>query len=178
LPKLGHASLDRIHVRPAQNAELQIARGADVDAIVYACGDSICMAADEKMTALLRKHRARLTVETVTDLKTAQAILDGTEKAYSLNIAEPTRQDLAEIMCGGDPEFMQVCLPHITRKRDDPWWNGVLLNAKLPEGLKLILDHGVDPDVRGGEALQLLTGFELSKAPLCPCDQPSARSRR
>jgi ankyrin repeat protein len=137
-------------------AELLLARGADVDAIVYACGDSKCMAADEKMTALLRKHGARLTVETVTDPKTAKAILDGTVKAYSLNVAEPTLQDLAEIMCGGDPEFMRVCLPHITRKRDDPWWNGVLLNAKLPEGLKLILDHGVDPDVRGGEGYTVL----------------------
>jgi hypothetical protein len=50
-------------------------------------------------------------------------------------------------MCGGDPEFIQMCLPHITRKRDDAWWNGVLMTAELPEGLKRVLDHGVDPDV-------------------------------
>jgi ankyrin repeat protein len=127
-------------------AELLLARGADVDAIVYACGDSICMAADEKMTALLRKHEARLTVETVTDLKTAQAILDGTVKAYSLNVANPTLKDLAEILLsGGDPEIVRMCLPQITRKPDDPWWNGVLLRAQVPEGLKLILEHSVHP---------------------------------
>ena len=131
-------------------AELLLARGADVDAVVYACGDSMCMAEDEKMKALLRKHGARLTVQTVTDPKTAQAILDGTVTAYSLDYTEPlTLKDAAEIMCwwGGDPEFIRMCLPHITRKRDDPWWNSVLMSAKVPEGLKLVLDHGVGPDV-------------------------------
>src|SRR5579862_9512462 len=67
-------------------AELLLTRGADPNGIVCGCGDSICMAADETMTALLRKHGARLTAETVTDAKTAQAILDGTVKAYSLNM--------------------------------------------------------------------------------------------
>lgn len=129
-------------------AELLLARGADVNAIVCACGDSMCMAKDEQMKGLLRKHGARLTVETVTDPKTAQAILDGTLAASSLNVEEPTLQDMAEIMLsGGDPEFVRICLPHVTRKRNDPWWNRVLLNAKLPEGLKLILEHGVDPDM-------------------------------
>jgi ankyrin repeat protein len=129
-------------------AELLLARGADVNAIVYACGDSICVAANENMTALLRRHGARLTVETVTDPKIAQAILDGTVKAYSLNVEEPTLKDLAEIMLGGyDLEIDRLCLSHITRKRDDPWWNHKLLNAKVLDGLKLILEHGVDPDV-------------------------------
>jgi ankyrin repeat protein len=138
-------------------AELLLARGADVDAIVYACGDSMCMAVDEKMKALLRKHGARLTVETVTDRETAQAILDGTVKAYSLDREEPTLKDLAEIMLGGyDLEIDRLCLPHITRRCDDPWWNGVLLNAKLPEGLKLILEHGVDPDMADGAGYTVL----------------------
>jgi ankyrin repeat protein len=129
-------------------AELLLARGADVNGVVCACGDSICMAADEKMTALLRKHGARLTVETVTDPITVQAILDGTVTAYSLGDSEPlTLKVAAESLCGGDPDFIRMCLPHITRKRDDPWWNGVLMSAKVPEGLKLVLDHGVDPDV-------------------------------
>jgi ankyrin repeat protein len=131
-------------------AELLLARGADVDAVVYACGDSMCMAADEKMTALLHTHGARVTVQTVTDPKTAQAILDGTVTAYSLDDTEPlTPKNAAELLCGGDPEFIRMCLPHITRKRDDPWWNGVLMNAKVPEGLQLVLDHGVKPDLPG-----------------------------
>lgn len=40
-----------------------------------------------------------------------------------------------------------MCLPYMKRKLDDPWWNYVLLHAKSPGGFKLILDHGVDPDV-------------------------------
>jgi Ankyrin repeat len=129
-------------------AELLLARGADVNAMVYACGDSMGRAEDEKMKALLRKHGARLTVETVTDLKAAQAILDGSVTAYCLDDTEPlTAKHAAEFLCGGDPEFIRMCLPHITRKRDDPWWNGVLMTAKLPEGLKLVLDHAVDVNI-------------------------------
>ncbi|MBI3865519.1 MAG: ankyrin repeat domain-containing protein, partial [Planctomycetia bacterium] len=141
-------------------AELLLARGADVNAIVFASGDALGIAGDTgdgEMQALLRKHGARITVEQVAgerDLKTAQSILDGTLKAYSLNIDEPTLTDLAEPMlwaAAGSEEIVRMCLPHITRKRDDPWWNSVLLSAKLPDGLKLILEHGVDPDVRGDE---------------------------
>jgi ankyrin repeat protein len=129
-------------------AELLLSRGADVDAVVCACGDSMGRAEDEKMKALLRKHGARLTVESVTDKETAQAILDGTVTAYCLDGAESlTPKQAAEFLCGGDPEFIRMCLPHITRKRDDPWWNSALMTANLPEGLNLVLDHGVDLDI-------------------------------
>jgi hypothetical protein len=30
----------------------------------------------------------------------------------------------AEMLCGGDPKIIRMCLPHITRERHDPWWNG------------------------------------------------------
>ncbi len=129
-------------------AELLLTRGADVNAVVCACGDSMGRAEDEKMKALLRKHGARLTVETVTDKETAQAILDGTVTAYCLDGTEPlTPRQAAEFLCGGDPEFIRMCLPHITRKRDDPWWNSVLMSAKLPQGLRLVLDRGVEVDI-------------------------------
>jgi hypothetical protein len=129
-------------------AELLLTRGADVDAVVCACGDSMGRAEDEKMKALLRKHGARLTVESVTDPETARAILDGVVTAYCLDGTEPlAAKQAAEFLCGGDPESIRMCLPHITRKRSDPWWNGVLMTAKLPEGLKLVLDHGVDVDI-------------------------------
>jgi ankyrin repeat protein len=140
-------------------AELLLSRGADVDAIVYASGDSLCMAADERMEALLRNHGARLAVEHVTDLKTGQAILDGRLKAYSLNVDDPTLTDLAEQMlwgAGGDEAWVRLCLPYVTRKRDDPWWNYVLLHAKIPQGFKIILDHGVDPDVSGDGGYTIL----------------------
>jgi ankyrin repeat protein len=44
----------------------------------------------------------------------------------------------------------------MTRPRDDPWWNYVLLHSGVPDKLKLILDHGVDPTVRGGEGYTFL----------------------
>jgi ankyrin repeat protein len=61
--------------------------------------------------------------------------------------------DLAEQMLwaagGSDPEIVRMCLPHMQRKRDDPWWNYVLMHATLPESFRLVLAHGVDPDVVG-----------------------------
>ena len=82
------------------------------------------------------------------DPETARAILDGTLTAYCLDGTDPlTAKQAAEFLCGGEPEIIRMCLPYITRKRDDSWWNGVLMTAKLPEGLKLVLDHGVDVDI-------------------------------
>jgi ankyrin repeat protein len=139
-------------------AELLLARGADVNGVVYACGDSICAAEDEQMRALLRRHGARLTVETVSDPKVAQAILDGAVAAYTLGDAEPIKPaDAPELLFGGsDPAFVRICLPRITRTRDDPWWNDRLRVATSTEALRLILEHGVDPDVPdGGECTTL-----------------------
>ncbi len=132
-------------------AELLLTRGADVNAIVYACGDAMCMAADEPMETLLRKHGARLTVEQVSDHATVQAILDGALPAQSLNVDEPTITDLAEQMLlaagSSDPEIVRMCLPHVKRKQDDCWWNYALLRTTLPDSLTLLLAHGIDPNV-------------------------------
>jgi hypothetical protein len=78
--------------------------------------------------------------------------------ASSLNVVNPMRTDLAEQMlwAAGDAEIVRMCLSHITRPRDDPWWNYVLIYAGEPDKLKLILDHGVDPDVVGDGGFTLL----------------------
>jgi ankyrin repeat protein len=141
-------------------AQRLLARGADVNAIVHACGDALSIAhatGDERMKSLLLEHGARTTVEHVAasrDRETAKAILDGTLAAHSLNVEEPSPTDLAEQMLwaagGSDPEIVRMCLPHMKRKRDDPWWNYVLMHAALPDSFKLILEHGVDPDVATG----------------------------
>jgi ankyrin repeat protein len=138
-------------------AELLLARGAD--AIVSACGDPLSIAdstGDDKMQAILLRQGARITVERVAgrkDRETAKAILDGTTTAQSLNVSKPSHTDLAEQILwatgGADPEIVRMCLAHMTRKRDDPWWNYVLMRATLPESFKLVLEHGVDPDVVG-----------------------------
>ena len=108
------------------------------------------------MQELLLKHGARLTVARVAGLKdheTARAILEGRIPGTSLNVEEPTLADLAEQMLWAagscDPEIVRMCLPYMTRKSDDPWWNYVLMHAVLPECFQLVLDHGVEPDVTG-----------------------------
>lgn len=135
-------------------AELLIQHGADVDSIFYASGNPLgCAQAtgDRKMEELLLMHGARITVEQVEDRKTVNAILDGAIPATSLNVREPSHTDLAEQMLWSagprDPEIVRMCLPHIKRQGDDPWWNYVLLRAALPETFNVLLDHGVDPSV-------------------------------
>ncbi len=147
-------------------AELLLVNGADVNAIVHACGDALSIAhatGDNKMKALLLEHGARITVEGVAgsrDRETAKAILEGTLPAQSLNIEEPTHTDLAEQMLwaagGSDPEIVRMCLPHMTRKRDDPWWNYVLMHAALLDSFKMILEHGVYPDVAASDGYTML----------------------
>jgi ankyrin repeat protein len=140
-------------------AELLISRGADVNAVLDGNADALYCAertGDEQMQALLLRHGARITVERVAgrkDRETARAILEGRLPGTSLNVEEPTLTDLAEQMLWAagscDPEIVRMCLLYVTRKRDDPWWNYVLMHATLPECFKLVLDHGVDPDVTG-----------------------------
>ena len=140
-------------------AELLISRGADVNAVVNGNADALYCAertGDEPMKALLLKHGARTTVERVAGLKdreTARAILEGRIPGTSLNVEDPTLTDLAEQMLWAagscDAEIVRMCLPYMTRKSSDPWWNYVLMHATLPESMKLVLDHGVDPDATG-----------------------------
>lgn len=140
-------------------AELLISRGADVNAVLNGNADAMYCAertGDDQMQALLLKHGARITVERVAgrkDRETARAILEGRIPGTSLNVEEPTLTDLAEQMLWAagscDPEIVRICLPYVTRKPDDPWWNYVLMQATLPETFKLVLDHGVNPDVTG-----------------------------
>lgn len=140
-------------------ARLLLDRGADVNAVVYACGDAWCNAnatEDDKMKTLLREHGAQVTVEHVAEQKdreTAKAILDGTIAAQSLNCHKPSLTELAEqlLLAAGssDPEIVGMCLPHTKRERDDRWWNYVLLRASVPGSFELVLERGVDPDVTG-----------------------------
>jgi ankyrin repeat protein len=70
-----------------------------------------------------------------------------------------TPLDFAAIVAGwatSDPEIVRLCLPHMTRPRDDPGWNYVLIYAGEPDKFKLLLDHGVDPDVVGEGGFTIL----------------------
>src|SRR5690606_37370902 len=87
-------------------------------------------------------------------------ILAGTMPASSLNVENPTPVELAEqMLCGAgssDPEIVRMCLPHMLRAPDDPWWNDALMHATLPESFQLILNHGIHPDVRGESGFTIL----------------------
>ncbi len=157
-------------------AEILLARGADVNAIKTGCGDAIGNAyttGDERMKVLLRSHGARVTASTVglhRETDAARAILDGTLTAECMNSEITSDRNLVEELlwagaCGGDPEIVQMCLPRIQREPDDPWWASILgqptriwnhqalhTNNKLdrstyPDCMRLILQHGVHPDV-------------------------------
>lgn len=142
-------------------AELLLAHGADVNAIVFASGDSLCRAyatRDKKMQSLLLTNGARLTVENLGGddaRETARAILDGKIASQSLNVDDPSPTQLAEQLLWAhadtDPEIVRMCLPRMERELDDPWWASALMGSRQPESLKLILEHGVDPDVCGEE---------------------------
>jgi ankyrin repeat protein len=73
---------------------------------------------------------------------------------------------------GCDPEIVRMCLPYVQRERDDPWWNYVLMHATLPESFRLILEHGVDPDVAGGGGYTMLHHLATSHA-----DEPHRLAR-
>jgi ankyrin repeat protein len=143
-------------------AELLLARGADVNTVVGACGDALGRALDEPIKALLLKHGARITVEQLPEgeqgREIARAILAGTMPGSSLDVANPTIADLAEqlVWATGDAEIARICLTHITRPHDDPWWNYVLVHTGDPSKLKVLLEHGIDPNLRGGEGYTLL----------------------
>eukprot|EP00456_Euglypha_rotunda_P006575 TRINITY_DN1113_c0_g4_i1.p1 TRINITY_DN1113_c0_g4~~TRINITY_DN1113_c0_g4_i1.p1 ORF type:complete len:647 (+),score=137.74 TRINITY_DN1113_c0_g4_i1:4535-6475(+) len=145
-------------------AELLLAHGADANAVVHACGDPLghCTAEDEQMESLLRRYGAGLTVEQLPEgeagRELAKAILNGTIPAFSLNINHPALADLAEQMlwATGDAEIVRLCLRHTTRPLDDPWWNYVLIHVTDLEKLKLLLDHGIDPDAVGDNGFTLL----------------------
>lgn len=140
-------------------AELLISRGADVNAVFNGNADALSCAevtGDEKMQSLLLKHGARITVERVAGRKdrvTARAILEGDIPGSSLNVDNPTHTELAEQMlwAAGScyEEIVRMCLRHVHRLPRDPWWNYVLMHATRLECMKLILEHGVDPDVPG-----------------------------
>jgi len=134
-------------------AELLLSHGADANSIFYASGDPLGNAletGDTKMQELLLKYGAHLTVERVSDRTTARAILDGTLPAHSLNVRHPSHSDLAEQLLWtasrGDPEIVRLCLPHVTRNLDDPWWAYVFVHAR-PACFQVLLEHGIDPNI-------------------------------
>ena len=156
-------------------AELLLTRGADPNSTVYASGwpiDHTYQNDDPAMRDLLRHFGAMPHPSTIglnRDFEGARELLEraaeprrDTTGAGCATVAEELLWGAA---CGGDPAIVAMCLPHITRDRQDPWWSSILEQpmriwnhgpnrdpdrfdrTTYPACLKLLLDHGIDPNV-------------------------------
>ena len=147
-----------------QIAKTLLDHGADVNSVLYACGDAMSIAQsteDERLQSLLIDHGARTNVEGCADMALAKEILDGKMPAHSLDIESPTPTEIAEQMLlgAGDncPEIVRLCLPHMERGKDDSWWNYAMVRSTTePQSLEYILQHGVNPNVVGENGFTLL----------------------
>ncbi len=148
-------------------AKTLLDHGADVNAIIFACGDAMSIARsteDEQLQSLLVDHGARTTVEYVAgcaDVALAKKILDGKTPATSLNLESPTPTGIAEqmLLAAGDncPEIVRLCLPCIERGKDDSWWNYAMMRSTTePQSLEYIQQYGVNPNVVGENGFTLL----------------------
>ncbi len=153
-------------------AELLLERGADPNAAVYASGDPMSRAynnRDERMKRLLYRYGGTMTPGgAALECDTSAAVM-------ALNL----KPDLVEEIlwgaaCGGDPSVVGVCLRRIDWALDDPRWYGLVIQplrlwpcnphrkfldfdrSVFPEIVRMLLDHGVDPNVKGRRDTSLL----------------------
>jgi len=157
-------------------AKLLLDRGADANANVYASGWPIGRTYrkdGQKMRALLQQYGGRPTPVDVglnRDVESARQLIEhateAREDVTSANCVTLAEELLWAGACGGSPEIVTMCLPHITRANDDPWWDSILEQpmriwnhgphrsepdvhdrSTYAPCMQLLLDHGVDVNV-------------------------------
>jgi RNA polymerase sigma factor (sigma-70 family) len=153
-------------------AELLVERGADVNGNVYASGDPMTRAfnnKDEKMKKLLYRYGGRLaTWGAGLECETAAGVMAVTLKP------ELVGDMLGDAAIGGDMDLVGFCLRHIDWAMDDPRWYGILTaptgiwpcgphrkyrdfdRSIFPQILEMLLKHGADPKVTGRRETSLL----------------------
>lgn len=158
---LGHAAGNGLY----DIAELLLERGADPNASMYASGNPLSAAynnRDDKMKGLLFRYGATLDITT--------AGLEGETSAAAVALQnDPTqaRQLLWAAGCGGDPNIVGMCLRKLDWEPDNNKWFGLLEQplrlwrtnphrkfrdfdrSVYPEIFRMILDHGVNPNIVG-----------------------------
>ena len=146
-------------------AQLLLERGADANAAVYASGNPMSRAynnRDERMKRLLYRYGGSMTPDgAALECDTSAAVM-------ALNLQpDLVEQILWGAACGGDPSVVGVCLRKLDWALDDPRWYRLLIQpigiwpcgphrkyrdfdrSVFPEILRMFLDHGVDPNVKG-----------------------------
>ena len=153
-------------------AQLLLERGADPNAAVYASGDPMSRAynnRDDRMKRLLYRYGGSMTPEgAALECDTSAAVM-----ALKLK-PELVEGILWGAACGGDPSVVGVCLSSIDWASDDPRWYGLIIQpiriwpcnphrqfrefdrSVFPEMVRMILDRGVDPNVKGRRETSLL----------------------
>jgi len=111
-------------------AEMLLQRGADPNGKVYASGDPVFQAYDQrdwKMLELLRRYGGvpeATTAGLFRQTELARKMLAGEAEYGSEGVGGDT---LAEQLlwggaCGGDAEIVRMALERVDRRRDDAWW--------------------------------------------------------
>lgn len=153
-------------------AQLLLDRGADPNAAVYASGDPMSRAynnRDERMKRLLYRYGGSMTPEgAALECDTSAAVM-----ALKLK-PELMEGILWGAACGGDPSVVGVCLRKLDWAPDDPRWYGLIIQpirlwpccphrkyrdfdrSVFPDIVRMFLDHGVDPNVKGRRDTSLL----------------------
>lgn len=153
-------------------AELLLERGADPNGQVYASGDPVNQAfdnRDDKMKKLLYRYGGILTPGVAAgECETAAGAMAITLKP------ELSGELLGAAACGGDIDLVGLCLRHIDWAPDDPRWFGILTEPTriwpccifrkhrdfdrsiFPRILEMLLKHGADPNVKGRRETSLL----------------------
>ena len=146
-------------------AGLLLERGADPNASVYASGNPMSRAynnRDERMKRLLYRYGGSMTPDgAALECDTSAAVM-------ALNLKpDLVEQILWGAACGGDPSVVGVCLRKMDWDLDDPRWYRLVIQpigiwpcgphrkyrdfdrSVFPEILRMFLDHGVNPNVKG-----------------------------
>ena len=153
-------------------AQLLLDRGADPNAAVYASGNPMSRAynnRDERMKHLLYRYGGSMTPDgAALECDTSAAVM-----ALSLK-PELVEEILWGAACGGDPGVVGVCLRKLDWAPDDSRWYGLVIQpirlwpccphrkyrdfdrSVFPEIVRIFLDHGVDPNVKGRRNTSLL----------------------
>ena len=153
-------------------AEMLLERGADPNAGVYASGNPMSRAynsRDDRMKRLLYRYGGTMTPDgAALECDTSAAVM-------ALNLKPGLVEEILwGAACGGDPSVVGVCLRSIDWAPDDPRWYGLIIQplrlwpccphrkfrdfdrSVFPEIVRMFLDHGVDPNVKGRRDTTLL----------------------